>query len=117
MEPLVKVDYRKLTLREQKELCELGEVPNLQAFHQRLAESDPTCLAAIVTMVMRQIDASFTMEDAWDMNEDQIRGLFENIAPNAQGAGGEGSTTSTSVPSAPSTTTRQASSGRSHRKN
>jgi len=82
MAELVAMDYQKLTLREQKALCDAAEVPNMITFGQRIESAEPTALAALVYIMKRQSDPSFTLDQAWDMNMDELRAMF----PNAQSA-------------------------------
>lgn len=104
------IDYKALTLREQKALCEASDSKNLNEFIGKLREGDPTALAAACWALARQSNPSFTMEDAYDLSMTDLEAMFAKNAPS--GAEAASSTTS-SDPSAGSTVTRPPSSGTS----
>ncbi len=101
----LEIEYSKLTTREIKQLCEASGTRNLTAFMENVAVMDPDALAAVVWVLKKQSDPTFTLEQALDMPLDELGVMFPKAGNAAE------STTTSSDPSAPSTTGPQRISG------
>ena len=109
----IEIDYTKLTLRDQKELCEAAGTRNLKEFMAQLQEQEPGAMAAICWVLKRQQTPGFTLDDAFELTMDDLTELFGKNAPS----GAESAPlTISSDPSAPSTITPRGSSGSSQPK-
>lgn len=108
----LEIDYKQLTLRDQKTLCEASGAPNLRDFMAKVQNMEPDAVAAICWVLKRQAEPEFTLEQAYDLTVADMEDIF---GKNTEGTDESGSMSTSSDPSVPSTIARRGSSGSSRK--